>query len=378
MSIENKGDSSALTDREMRVFRVIMEEYIRAAEPVGSRTIAKEFDLSAATIRNIMADLEDRGLLEQPHVSAGRVPTDAGYRFYVDHFVSTADPNSQLNAESRRKIRSSLDERSEIELVMLQVSQVLSRLTNYAGVVVAPRVRNLIFQRIQFVRISEYRILAIFVAQNGIVQNKLLLTDQDHDQEFLDRVSRMLNDRFADKNLRQIRQGLAEMQEEDRMKYDLLLDSAARLGELAVNRSPRDLDDRVYIEGTFNILDLPEFKDLSRLRDLFRTFTERTAMIRLLDRCLDEEGVSVAIGTETDIPEISDMSVVTARYSVNDNVAGGLGVIGPKRMHYREVFSLVSSMATALSFLLKNWDDPNLDFSALDLTEKEDLFRGRS
>lgn len=359
-------EDSRLNDREMNVFRVVMEEFIRCAEPVGSRKIAKEFGLSAATIRNIMADLEDRGLLEQPHISAGRVPTDAGYRFYVDNFVPMTDSIEQPNPESKRKIHNSLDERSEIQLVMHQASQLLSRLTNYAGVVIAPRVRNLIFQRIQFVRISEFRILAIFVAQNGLVQNKLLVTEQDYDQEFLDRVSRMLNERFADKSLNQIRQGLAQMLEEDRRKYDLLLDSAARLGELAVKRSPKDAEDKVYIDGTVKILDLPEFKDLSKLRELFRTFTERTAMVRLLDRCLDEEGVSVAIGTETDIPEISDMSVVTARYSLNDNIAGGLGVIGPKRMHYREVISLVSYMASVLSLLLQNWEDPGMNIGILD------------
>ncbi|MBN1878668.1 heat-inducible transcription repressor HrcA [bacterium] len=369
---ENKNGNSGLNDREMRVFQVIMEEYIRCAEPVGSRKIAKDFELSAATIRNIMADLEDRGLLEQPHVSAGRIPTDAGYRFYVDNFITKTEKVFQLNSESKRKIHSSLDERSEIELVMHQASQVLSRLTNYAGVVVAPRVRNLIFQRIQFVRISEFRILAIFVAQNGMVQNRLLLTDHDYDQEFLDRISRMLNERFADKSLHQIRQGLSKMLEEDQRKYDLLLDSAARLGELAVTRSPMEQGDKVFIEGTFNIIELPEFKDLSRLRDLFRTFTERTAMVRLLDRCLEEDGVSVAIGSETDLPEISDMSVITARYSANETLTGGLGVIGPKRMHYREVISLVSYMASVLSILLRNWDDPNLDFGVFDSSEKGD------
>jgi heat-inducible transcriptional repressor len=371
-----KEDFSNLSDRELKVFRVIMEEYIRIAEPVGSRKIAKEFGLSAATIRNIMADLEEQGLLEQPHVSAGRVPSDAGYRFYVDHLVSVRESASELNQESKQKIQNSLDERNEIERVMHQASQVLSRLTNYAGLVIAPRFKNLIFQRIQFIRVSEYRVLAVFVAQNGLVQNKLLITEQDYDQDFLDKITRLLNERFADKSLVQIRKDVAGILEEDRRKYDLLLDSAVRLGEMAINRNLLEKDDRVFIEGTCNILDLPEFKDLSKLRDLFRTFTERTAMIRLLDRCLEEDGVSVAIGTETDIPEISDMSVVTARYSVNENVAGGLGVIGPKRMHYKEVISLVSYMASALGLLLQNWNDPNLDIVDLDRTKMGDKPHG--
>lgn len=366
MKTDKKQTMPDLSERETRVFRVLMEEYIRSAEPVGSRKIAKDFGLSAATIRNIMADLEDRGLLKQPHVSAGRVPTDAGYRFYVDCFVTEKESATELNAESKRKIQSSLEERKEVEQVMLQASQVLSRLTNYAGLVIAPRFTKLVYQRVQFVRISEFRVLAIFVAQNGLVQNKLLITDQDYDQNFLDKITYLLNDRFSDQTLNQIRQGVTKMLEEDRRKYDMLLDSAARLSNLAFEKNLQDKDEKIYIEGTFNILDLPEFKDLSKLRELFRTFTEKTAMVRLIDRCLDEDGVLVAIGPETDIPEISDMSVVTAKYSVNENAAGGLGVIGPKRMQYKEVVALVSYMASVLGLLLQNWNDPNLNISNLE------------
>ncbi|HPQ42007.1 MAG TPA: heat-inducible transcriptional repressor HrcA, partial [bacterium] len=351
MNEGKKHISDALTERQRKVFRKIMELYIREGGPVGSRKIAKEFGLSAATIRNIMADLEDIGLLDQPHISAGRIPTDAGYRFYVDQFVGTGKIEGDIDPEARRSISETLVDRSEIERVMLQASQILSRLTNYAGLVVAPKVRHLIFQRIQFIRVSERRVLAILIARNGMMQNKLIVTDQDYDQDLLDRITRLLNDRFADKTLRSMRHEIVKMLEEDRRKYDMLLDSAARLGHMAVNRELLEKE-KVYLEGTFNILDLPEFKDLTRLRDLFKTFTERTAMVRLLDRCLDEDGVSVAIGSETEIPEISDMSVVTARYSMNDDVAGGLGVIGPKRMPYQQVIALVSYMASFLCIML--------------------------
>ncbi|MBN1295721.1 heat-inducible transcription repressor HrcA [bacterium] len=361
---QSHDDFPELDERQRQVFRKIMEVFIREAGPVGSRRIAKEFGLSAATIRNIMADLEDIGLLDQPHVSAGRTPTDAGYRYYVDYCIDGISKPSSLDSEARRRISESLADRSEIERIMLQASQMLSSLTNYAGLVVAPKVRNLIFQRIQFIRVNERRILVVLLAKNGLVQNKLIVTDHDYDQDMLDRITRLLNERFGDKTLREMRQEIVSMLEEDRRKYDHLLDSAARLGELAVNREFFEKD-KVYLEGTFNILDLPEFKDLSRLRDLFKTFTERAAMVRLLDRCLDEDGVSVAIGSETEIPEISDMSVVTARYSMNDNVTGGLGVIGPKRMPYRQIIALVSYMASFLSYMLKNWDHPDIEFENL-------------
>lgn len=360
-----------MTDRQQHVFRKIMELYIRDGGPVGSRKVAKEFGLSAATIRNIMADLEDIGYLDQPHVSAGRMPTDAGYRYYVDHFIGTEKIPGAIDPEARRRITETLVDRSEIERVMLQASKVLSRLTNYAGLVVAPKTRNLIFQRIQFIRVSERRILAVLIAKNGMMQNKLIVTDHDYEQDLLDRITRLLNERFADKTLRDMRHEVVLMLEEDRRKYDRLLDSAARLGHLAVNRELMEKE-KIYLEGTFNILDLPEFKDLTRLRDLFKTFTERTAMVRLLDRCLDEDGVSVAIGSETEIPEISDMSVVTARYSMNDDASGGLGVIGPKRMPYQQVIALVSYMASFLSIMLKNWDDPNVDLESLERTQDKE------
>lgn len=355
-----------LTERQMRVFRKIMDYYIQDAGPVGSRKVAKDFQLSAATIRNIMADLEDMGLLEQPHISAGRTPTDSGYRFYVDNCVSMDKSSEDIGPETRQSIQQTFANRSELERVMHQASQLLSRLTNYAGLVVAPRVKSLICQRIQFVRVNEFRILAIFVAKNGLVKNKLILTDEDYSQDMLDSIARMLNERFADRTLREIRSGVASMLEEDRRRYDSLLDSAARLGQLAVNRNLHEKEDKVFIEGTFNILDLPEFKDLSRLKELFKTFTERTAMVSLLDRCLDEEGVSVAIGAETEIPEISDMSVVTARYNLDQDTAGGLGVIGPKRMPYKEVIALVSYMASVMNLLLKNWDEPNLSIDDIE------------
>ncbi|MBN1354967.1 heat-inducible transcription repressor HrcA [bacterium] len=354
--MEKTQNCPQLTDRELAIFNAVVNYYIREAEPVGSRKLAKDFELSPATIRNIMADLEDYGLLEQPHVSAGRVPSDVGYRYFVDQIVR----NNQapvLNAEDRRQITESISMETEFYRIMQQVSDLMSRMTKYAGIVVTPKIINTVYKQIQFIRLSERRLLAIFVAKSGVVQNKVLLADQDFSQEELESVSRFLNSRFENMTLSEIRQTLIEMLEEEKRQYTELLDAAVQMGELAFRKNLFGMEE-VFIEGAINILEQPEFSDLRRLKDLFKTFTERSAIIKLLDRCLDTEGVCVAVGNDVEIPEISDMSVVTAKYSLNDTVSGGLGVIGPKRMHYQYVVGLVEYMARALSRILQNLDKP--------------------
>ena len=185
-------ESLKLTDREKAVLAAVVKHYIRTAEPVGSRKLSHEFNLSPATIRNIMADLEDYGFLEQPHVSAGRIPSDEGYRYYVDHMVNR-DQGEGLSRKQRLEIQQTLDVKTEVERIMRHVSDLLSRFTRYTGIVVAPKVINTIFKRIQFIRLGEQRILAIFVAKSGLVQNKIIFPDQDYDQDMLDRISTFLN-----------------------------------------------------------------------------------------------------------------------------------------------------------------------------------------
>jgi heat-inducible transcriptional repressor len=349
-------ETPELTSREKAVFKAVVNSYIQGAEPVGSRKLAKDFELSPATIRNIMADLEDYGLLKQPHISAGRIPTDVGYRYFVDNLISE-DHRHHLTAADRQQIRNTIQMETEVNRIMKQVSDLMSRMTNYAGIVVTPKIVNTVYKQVQFVRVSERRVLAIFIAQSGLIQNKVLLADQDYSQEDLDRISRFLNDRFENMSLLEIRETLLELLEEDKRQYDILIDSAAKMGELAFQTEHFGVEE-VFIEGAVKFLEQPEFKDLRKLKVLFSTFTERSAIVRLLDRCLDTDGVSVAIGNDTDIPVISDMSIVTARYSLDETSSGGLGVIGPKRMQYEYVVALVEYMSRALSLMLQNLDNP--------------------
>ena len=370
MNIRNSTNYPELTVREKAVFRSVVDNYIRDVEPVGSRRLAKEFNLSPATIRNIMADLEDYGLLEQPHVSSGRIPSDKGYRYFVDN-LEKVGMHLALCDEDRRMIKESIDPVREINVLMKQVTDMLSQVTHYAAVVSTPKVIDTVYKRIQFIRLGERRVLAVFISKSGIVQNKIVITDQDYSQDFLDRISNLLNERFEQKTLREIREELTVILEEEQLKYDKILDAAAKLGELAIRSDLVNRKEEIIIEGATNILNYPEVKDLSRIKDLLKTFNERNEILRLLNRCLDTDGIFVAIGEETQIPEISDMSVVSSRYSIDENNTGGLGIIGPKRMPYQYIVAVVNYTSQLLSLVLKNLDNPekmsDLDGSRGDL-----------
>ncbi len=353
------ADFPELNERERVVFNALMRSYIETAEPVGSRKLARQFNLSPATIRNIMSDLEEYGLLEQPHISSGRVPSDAGYRFFVDHFVRM-DAAPAVPQAQKRQIQQSLDDQHEFALLMQQVSETLSKLTNFAGFVVPPKIVHTIYKRIQFIRIDEFRVLAILVSASGIVQNKVVVTHNDFHQDDLDQITKFLNERFENKTLQEMRTELLKMSDDAQSQYTKLLESASLLGEKTLE-GESTATERVFIGGTMNILELPEFKDLTKLKDMFRTLSERQKMIRLIDQCLDEEGVSVAIGGETNIPEIRDMSIVSSKYEIERNVSGGLGVIGPRRMPYESVIALVAYMARVMSYILRNSPQSNID-----------------
>lgn len=359
--VKQRQEIPELSERERTVFQALMRSYIETAEPVGSRKLAKLFNLSPATIRNIMSDLEDYGLLEQPHISSGRIPSDVGYRFFVDHFVRT-DAAPSLLPDQQFQIQKSLDDQHEYALIMQQVSETLSKLTSFTGFVVTPKIVNTIYRRIQFIRIDELRILAILVSTSGIVQNKIIVMHQDYNQELLDQITNFLNDRFENKTLQEMRQELLLMSTEDQNQYNKLLESASILGEKAIANEKSE-NERVFIGGALNIFELPEFKDLSKLKDMFRTLSERQSVIRLIDRCLDEDGVLVSIGGETNIPEIREMSIVSSKYELKNHASGGLGVIGPRRMPYESVIALVGYMARVLSYVLQNAPRADTDTS---------------
>jgi heat-inducible transcriptional repressor len=338
-----------LSERMRLILQSVIEDYILTAEPVGSRTISKEpnLNLSPATIRNIMSDLEEMGLLYQPYTSAGRVPTEKGFRFYVDYILNI----HELSDREQQEIRS-LYPGFQIEAMDLfrETSRILSSSSHYLGVVRAPRMSLVVLQHIEFVRLKRHLVLAILVTTTGLVHNRIIEVEEDFSQSGLDHLSDYMNDFLAGLTLQQVREKLLEQMKVEKSVYDHLLEQALKLGEKAFS----SLDETdVFIEGRTNIISEPEFWNLSRMADLFRAFEEKATMVRLLNKCMEPKGVQIAIGSESRVQEIEACSLVTSTYSYKGEVLGALGVIGPRRMNYSRVIPLVDYTAKLLTEILE-------------------------
>ena len=338
-----------ISERMRLILQAVIDNYILNAEPVGSRTISKEsnLNLSPATIRNIMSDLEDMGLLFQPYTSAGRVPTEKGFRFYVDYILNIDELSDTEQGEIRSKYLSSQPEALDL---FRETSRILSSSSHYLGVVWAPRMSLVVLQHIEFVRLKRHVVLAILVTTTGLVHNRIIEVEEDFCQSELDRLSDYMNDLLTGLTLQQVRERLLEQMRAEKSVYDRLLEQALKLGEKAFFSSD---DTDVFIEGRTNIIGEPEFGNLSRMTGLFRAFEEKATMVKLLDKCIDPKGVQIAIGSESQVQEIEACSLVTSTYSYKGEVLGALGVIGPRRMNYSRVIPLVDYTARLLTEILE-------------------------
>jgi heat-inducible transcriptional repressor len=339
-----------LSERMRRILGIIIENYILTAEPVGSRTISKisNLHLSPATIRNIMSDLEDLGLLHQPYTSAGRVPTEQGLRFYVDAILDIPELSDQEQQEIRSRYSNFQIEGADL---FRETCRILSSSSHYLGVVWAPRMSLIVLQHIEFVKMRRYLVLAILVGTTSLVQNRVIEVDEDLSQSELDHLSDYLNSLLTGLTLYQVREKLLEQMRVEKNAYDRLFEQALKLGEKAF--SSIDETD-VFIEGRTNILNEPEFSNISRMMDLFRTFEEKATMVRLLDKFMEPKGVQIAIGSESQIQEMETCSLVTSTYGCAGKVLGALGVIGPRRMNYSKVIPLVDYSARLLTEILES------------------------
>ncbi|HMK75488.1 MAG TPA: heat-inducible transcriptional repressor HrcA [Thermodesulfobacteriota bacterium] len=339
----------SLSQRTKRVLETIIEDYILTAEPVGSRKISKQsnLNLSPATIRNIMSDLEELGLLSQPYTSAGRVPTERGLRFYVDAIIDVHELSDQEQQEMRSKYVGHLTEGPDL---FRETSRILSLSSHYLGIVWTPRMSSVILQHIEFVKLRRHLVLAILVSTAGLVHNRIIEVVEDFSQSELDHLSDYLNSFLAGLTLDQVRERLLEQMKVAKRAYDHLLEQALRLGEKAFS----SIDDSdVFIEGKTNILNEPEFSNVSRMADLFRTFEEKAIMVKLLEKFMAPKGVQIAIGSESQVQEMETCSVVTSTYGCGGDVLGVLGVIGPRRMNYSRVIPLVGYTAKLLTEILE-------------------------
>ena len=329
-----------LDDRSRRLLKTLIERYISDGQPVGSRTLSRAsgLELSPATIRNVMSDLEELGLIASPHTSAGRVPTARGYRLFVDTMLTARhDGPDDLAAPALSP--------DQPQKVIASAAQLLSNLSQFVGVVMAPR-RTSVFRHIEFLRLSERRLLLIIVAPDGDVQNRVLFTETDHSSSELVEASNYLNAHFSGMAIDQVRARLRQEVEHLRGEIAQLMQAAVQAGSEAMSQA----QDEVVISGERNLLAVSDFSsDMNQLRRAFELFEQKAQLIRLLDVSSQAEGVRIFIGGESQIVPVEELSVVSAPYEVDGRVVGTLGVIGPTRMPYDRMIQIVDITSRLVS-----------------------------
>lgn len=342
--------------REQNVLSAIIEEHLATGEPVGSKTLAEKFarisGMSAATIRNVMSELEEAGFVVQPHTSAGRIPTDKGYRFYVDNLLGVLP----ISNEDYRLINSELgfspqDSSIEPEKLLEKTSQLLSILSNNVGIVISPSLEADCLQHIKFVNLADKRILVILVSSQHQIHQKIVRLDSSLTQDELDRISNYLNTEFAGKSLTAIRQNILIKMHEERAVFDKHLQTAMILCSESLTNDDATAD--IYIGGASNIVDKPDFStDLAKLRELLRTIEEKSRLVQILNECIKRNldirgGVNVIIGGENSSPSLQNCALITApyRFGAPTNAVGTLTVLGPTRIEYARLIAIVSYLA---------------------------------
>jgi heat-inducible transcriptional repressor len=336
----------ALDDRRKEVLRSIIKLHIDTGEPVGSESLSRALNrsLSPATIRNIMAELEAMGYLEHPHTSAGRMPTDEGYRFYVDSLMGPRPLAPKEAAAIANELRTGDGSPGQ---VLVNASHILSRLSRCVGFVLIPDMARTTFRHIDLVRLPPPRILVVMVSRTGLVTNKVVEVEEDFNQDELQACANYLNVQFAGMTLDAIRQRLLELMREEKALYDSLLRNVLAVGQQAFASGSAEAS--LYLDGTANMLEQPEFEDLDRMRALFKTFEEKSRLVRILNACIAGDGMRIVIGHENPHPELHDTALVTATYPLDGESGMGVGVLGSTRMEYASVVSLVDHVARAVS-----------------------------
>jgi heat-inducible transcriptional repressor len=342
-------DAGDLDDRAGEILKSVIQAHVITGEPVGSRSLSRGagLDLSPATIRNVMSDLAERGLLSQPHASAGRVPTDLAYRLYVDRLMG---PPAIDISHAQAIDEALLHRRGEIPELLSEAARQLSRVSQHVGVVLVPDMRRIVVEHLEFVRLDGQRVVAILVDRAGVVHNRILELPADFEQSDLDRVANELSRRFSGQTLPTIREAIARELLEEQSAYDRRRARLLELGRdaMAVDGEATD----VLVEGASNLVGALEFNDLERTKELLRTLEQKGRLVDLLEHVLTGEGVQVVIGHENPVSSLSDLSVVATTYRAGDRVMGTVGIVGPTRMEYARAIALVDHLAHVLTRFL--------------------------
>jgi len=341
--------SNTVNERAQYFLKILVERYIREGHPVGSRVLAKDSgrDLSPATVRNVMADLEEMGLVISPHTSAGRIPTATGFRMFVDSLLILKPPHQQEVEQIRSRLEGDQDSASILE----SASQLLSGITRMAGVVSTPRHERTNFRQIEFLHLSDRRVLTILVTSEAEVHNRIIHTDRNYSESELRQAANYLNQTFSGQDMRSVRTKLLEEMRVAREHMDRIMRQAVAMAGQVFDSAEAHED--CVIAGQTNLMGFDELASMNRLRRLFDAFTEKHEILHLLDKCMQADGVQIFIGEESGYQLLDDCSLVTAPYKVDDKVVGVLGVIGPTRMAYDRVIPIVDITAKLLSAALK-------------------------
>lgn len=345
MSVVIKVKKSGFDARAQEILRLLVERYIREGQPVGSKTIASEstLALSSATIRNILSDLESAGFVKSPHTSAGRVPTIEGYRFFVDSLVK-ANVQPEMDLPDSLQLDNLLAAGDVIE----SASSVISSLTQLAGIVTVPKQERLILRHLEFLPLSDHRVLVILVFNEHDVQNRIIETDRQYSESELKEAANFVLKHYLAKPLDEIRRTILQAMEQEREHMETWMQAAIQMAEQAFQGDP---DEDYVLSGEVNLIDTGD--DIAKMRTLFDAFAQKKNILHLLDQCLGAEGVQIFIGQESGFDVLDGFSLVTAPYSGKEGAVGVLGVIGPTRMDYSRAIAAVDVTAKLLHTALK-------------------------
>jgi len=350
-SIRPGGDAAEpLSGRAQHLLKTLIERYVREGQPVGSRTLAREsgLDLSPATVRNVMVDLEELGLVRSPHTSAGRVPTARGYRLFVDTLL-TVEPLAQAQID---EVRSQLESAPSREQLMTAASSLLSDLTHLAGLVTVHRPDRAVLRHVEFLPLSDNQVLVILVVNEREVHNQIIRTRRTYARSELEQASNYLNTEFAGRDLEQIRSGiLGELRDASESMSRMML-AIVEMADKGLVAEPGE--ETLVLAGQTNLMEYGELSDVEKLRHLFEAFQRKRDILHLLDQSLRAKGVRIFIGEESGYDVLGECSVVTASYSADDDVVGVIGVIGPTRMAYDRVIPVVDLTARLLGAALNH------------------------
>lgn len=342
------NNAALLNARARDVLKDVVYTYIMKAEPVSSRAVARQFDVSAATVRNVLADLDDLGYLRQPHTSAGRVPTAEGYHAFIDFLME----DHELPRHEQVYIERHLEGAGDVKDLTIAATHLLSECSHQAGIMLIPPRGDIVLRTVDFVPLPGLKVLCVIVSSTGFIDNRVIEVDEALPREELVRISNYLTENFDGLTLSEARRRLLAMMDDDKAEVDELMKRSIQLARRGLDGGQEAPD--VLVDGAEALLELPEVADVERVRRIFEAFADKAKLVSMLTKCVEGEGVRVFIGDDATLTSELDFSLVATNYGVGDRTLGSLGVIGPSRMEYPRLIPLVQFLGQAVSSALAN------------------------